>query len=261
MVTRDTPWPAGTPCWADLGVDDLPGARAFYSGLFGWHVPPGPPEVGGYSMCELNGAMVAGIGPRMDPASPPAVWTTYLATADADATAARITAAGGQLVVEPFDVIDAGRMGIAADPGGAVFGIWQAGAQSGAQLANVPGSLIWNENMSRDLDGNKAFYQAVFGYTYGDIAAGDFRYATLDLGESIVGGIGELGAGQPPEVPAHWSVYFAVDDADAAAATVTKLGGRVIAPAWDTPYGRMAVLSDDQGGVFSVMTAAPASPA
>jgi uncharacterized protein len=257
MVTRDTAWPAGTPCWVDLGVDDIARARAFYSALFGWQIPAGPPEAGGYSIGEVNGGQVAGIGPKMGPAGMPTVWTTYLATDDADETAERIAAADGHLIVEPFDVMDAGRMAMASDPGGAVFGIWQAGAHIGAQLANTPGALIWNENMSRSFDGNKAFYRAVFGYTYSDIAAGDFRYATIDLDGRTVGGIGEIGAGQPPEAPAHWSAYFAVDDTDAAAAKVTQLGGSVIAPPLDTPYGRMAVVSDDQGGVFSVMAATP----
>jgi hypothetical protein len=256
MVTRDTAWPPGTPCWADLSAEDVGRARAFYAGLFGWQVPPGPPEAGGYSIAELDGRAVAGIGPKMGPPESPVAWTTYLATDDAAATAARITAAGGQLLVEPFDVMDSGRMAIAADPAGAVFGIWQGSTFHGAQLANEPGSMTWNENMSRDLDGSKAFYQAVFGYDYGDMGDDGFRYATLELDGAIVGGIGELGSDQA-DVPAHWSAYFAVADTDAAVSAVVRLGGRVVAPAWDSPYGRMAVVSDDQGGVFSVMAAAP----
>jgi predicted enzyme related to lactoylglutathione lyase len=254
MVTRDTAWPPGTPCWADLSADDVSQARAFYAGLFGWTINEGPPETGGYSMCEVNGRAVAGIGAKMGPPDAPVAWTTYLATTEADATAARITAAGGQLMMEPFDVMDVGRMAIAADPGGAVFGIWQPGSFPGAQLANESGAMVWNENMSRDLDGNKGFYQAVFGYSYGDIPDAGIRYATLELDGNIVGGIGELPADRPAEVPAHWAVYFAVPDTDAAVAAVTRLGGKVISPAWDSPYGRMAVVSDDQGGVFSVMT-------
>jgi predicted enzyme related to lactoylglutathione lyase len=256
MVTRDTAWLPGTPCWADLSADDVGRARAFYSGLFGWNIPPGPPEAGGYSMCEVAGRAVAGIGPKMGAPDAPVAWTTYLATDDADETAARITAAGGQLLMEPFDVMDTGRMAIATDPAGAVFGIWQGGTFAGAQLANEPGAMIWNENLSRDLDGSKVFYQAVFGYAYGDMSDGGFRYATLELDSAVVGGIGELGDDQPASVPAHWSAYFAVADADAAISSVVRLGGRVVAPAWDSPYGRMAIVSDDQGGVFSVMAVA-----
>jgi hypothetical protein len=255
MVTRDTAWPPGTPCWADLSADDPEQARAFYAGLFGWNIPPGPPEAGGYSIADVGGRAVAGIGPKMGAPDAPVAWTTHLATDDAEGTAGRITAAGGQLFMEPFDVMDIGRMAIAADPAGAVFGIWQSASFTGARLANEPGAMIWNEQLSRDLDGSKAFYQAVFGYGYGDISDGGFRYATFELDGAIVGGIGELGPDQPAEVPARWSAYFAVPDADAALSSAVRLGGRVIAPAWDSPYGRMGIISDPQGGVFSVMAA------
>jgi len=252
MVTRDTAWPAGTPCWVDLGVDDIAQAKAFYGGLFGWDIQDGPPEAGGYAMCLLNGRPAAGIGPKMGPAEAPPTWTTYLASDDADDTAARIKAAGGMVLMEPFDVMDAGRMAVAADPGGAVFGVWQGRMHTGIGVANEPGSLTWNENMSRNFDGNKAFYHAVFGYTFGDLSTEGFRYATLDLGGRPVGGIGELGPDFPAEVQPNWAAYFAVADTDAAAGRVGELGGIVVRPAWDTPYGRMAVLSDGQGAMFSV---------
>ena len=134
MVTRDTAWPPGTPCWADLSADDLGRARAFYSGLLGWNIPPGPAEMGGYSIADVAGRAVAGIGPKMGAPDAPVAWTTHLATDDADGSAARITAAGGQLLMEPFDVMDIGRMAIAADPAGAVFGLWQSLSFTGAQL-------------------------------------------------------------------------------------------------------------------------------
>jgi predicted enzyme related to lactoylglutathione lyase len=253
MVTRDTAWPAGTPCWVDLGVDDVDQAMAFYRGLFGWDIQPGPPEVGGYAMCLKNGRPAAGLGPKMGPAEMPSTWTTYLAADSADDTAAKVTAAGGQLMMGPMDVMDVGRMAVAADPAGAAFGIWQARAHTGAGIANEPGSLCWNENMSRDFDGNKAFYRAVFGYDYDDMSGDGFSYATLKVGDAIVGGIGGLPANVPAGVPAHWSAYFAVADTDAALGTVAGLGGSVVQPAWDSPYGRMATVSDDQGAQFSLI--------
>jgi predicted enzyme related to lactoylglutathione lyase len=255
MVTRDTAWPAGTPCWVDLAVGDIGKAKAFYSGLFGWEIQEGPPESGGYSMCELNGRQVAGIGPKMGPDEMPSAWTTYLASENADETAGKIKAAGGQVLAEPFDVMDVGRMAVAVDPGGAAFGIWQARAHSGIQVANEPGTLTWNENMSRDFEGNKAFYHAVFGYEYGDLSSEGFNYATLDLTGSPVGGIGELDPNFPPEVPATWSTYFGVADADSAVARAAGLGGSVVRSAWESPYGRMAVLADDQGAVFAIVAA------
>jgi len=149
MTTRDTPWPDGTPCWADLGAPDIAKAREFYSDVFSWTVQPGGPETGGYSVAELNGRGVAGVGPKMGPAEAPTMWMTYLATSDADATAAKIKGAGGQLVMEAMDVMDVGRMAVAVDPAGAVFGIWQARAFPGAQIVNEPGAMRWNEQVSR----------------------------------------------------------------------------------------------------------------
>jgi predicted enzyme related to lactoylglutathione lyase len=254
MVTRDTAWPAGTPCWVDLGVDNVATASDFYRGLFGWEIRQGPPESGGYCTCELDSRPVAGIGPKMAPAEVPASWTTYIATDDADETVRKITEAGGQVVMGPMDVMDAGRMALAVDPGGAFFGIWQARAHSGVQMANEPGSLTWNENMSRDFGRNKAFYRAVFGYEYGDLSSEGFNYATINLGGRPVGGIGELDANFPDEVPASWSTYFGVADSDAAVARAVELGGSVVRPAWDSQYGRMAVLADNQGAVFAIVS-------
>jgi uncharacterized protein len=252
VVSRNTAWPPGTPCWVDLGVTDIPKARTFYSSLFGWEIQDTPPEAGGYSMCVIGGRPVAGIG--QSEGDMPIFWTTYLASDDADKTAEAIKTAGGRVVVEPFDVMDVGRMLIAADPGGAMFGVWQAKAHTGVQLANEPGSLTWNENMSRDYDANKAFYGAVFGYQFGDIGVEGMQYSTLDLDGRPVGGIGEIGAEHPAEMPASWGTYFAVADTDAAVARAVELGGAVLAPAWDSPYGRMAVVADDQGAVFAVMS-------
>ncbi len=253
MVTRDTAWPGGTPCWVDLGVEDIDKAMSFYGGVFGWDIQPGPQEAGGYAMCLLGGRPVAGIGPKMGPAEMPSTWTTYLAADSLDDVAAQVKASGGQLLMGPMDVLDVGRMAIAADPAGAAFGLWQARAHTGVGIANEPGSLCWNENMSRDFEGNKAFYRAVFGYDYDDMSGDGFSYATLKVGGDIVGGIGGLPADIPAEVPAHWSTYFAVADTDAAVDTVTGRGGNVVRPAWDSPYGRMATVSDDQGATFSVI--------
>ena len=254
MVTRDTAWPAGTPCWVDLGVDDLDAARLFYEGLFGWTMEPGPPEAGGYIMCLKDGRPVAGVGPKMT-AEQPSMWTTYLAVEDAADTVAKIKANGGRVFMEPMDVMDVGVMAIAQDPGGAVFGIWQARAHTGAGIANEPGSFIWNENMSRAWTENKAFYKAGFGWEYGDMSDGGFNYATFKVAGVDVGGIGELGSDMPAEVPANWTTYFAVDNTDESVDQLIKLGGNVIRPAWDTPFGRMASVSDDQGSAFCLMSA------
>jgi predicted enzyme related to lactoylglutathione lyase len=238
----------------DLGVDDIARASSFYAGLFGWDTQAGPAEAGGYTMCLRTGRPVAGIGPKQGPPDTPPVWTTYLAADDADETAAKISKAGGQLFMDPFDVMDVGRMAVAADPGGAVFGIWQARAHTGVGLANEPGTLCWNENHTRDFDQTTAFYQAVFGYDLSGVEGAGVRYATLKLDGREVGGIMELDASTPAAVPAHWETYFAVAGTDAAVAAVRAAGGTVIRPPWDTPYGRMAMVTDDQGAEFSVIT-------
>jgi predicted enzyme related to lactoylglutathione lyase len=254
MVTRDTAWPSGTPCWVDLGVDDIAQAGTFYAGLFGWEIQAGPPEAYGYAMCLTNGLAVAGIGPKQGPPGTPAAWTTYLASDDADQTSRKVKAAGGRVLMEPMDIMDVGRMAVAADPGGALFGIWQARAHIGVGLANEPGALCWNENFSHDFDHNKAFYQEVFGYEFGDLGDISFNYATLKVSGIDVGGIGELDTTFPAEVPPHWSSYFAVEDTNGAVAKVSALGGSVARPPRDTPYGRMAVVSDDQGAEFSLIS-------
>lgn len=252
MVTRDTPWPQGTPCWVDISVDDVDRARAFYRELFGWTVEPGPPEAGGYTMCLLDGRAVAAIGPKMDPTASTA-WTTYLAVDDADATAARIVEAGGTVPLPPFDVLDVGRLALAIDPGGALVGLWQAHRHTGFQRANEVGAVAWNEQMSAAFERCKQFYATVFGHTLGDISAEGFDYATLKLDGREVGGIG----GQSADEPAGWRTYFAVADTDEAVRLVEKLGGRVLQAGSDSPYGRMAVVADDQGGVFAVISLAP----
>ena len=255
MVTRDTPWLAGTPCWVDVTVADVPKAAAFYRALFSWDIESGGPETGGYCVCRKNGRIVAGLSPEFGPSGDALPsWTTYLAADDTDAVAAKIKAAGGQLLVEPTDVMDTGRMALAVDTAGAGFGLWQGGTTTGIGLANEPGSLSWNEHMSRDYDASKAFYRAVFGYHYQDVSEGGFRYAMFLVDGREVGGIGQYEDGTPEGAPAVWSVYFAVDDTDAAVARVSELGGSAVEPVRDSPYGRIGVVNDDQGAVFSVIT-------
>lgn len=252
MPVRDTPWPPGTPCWIDLMTTDQPAGRDFYQNLFGWQMQVGGPEVGEYGLASLGGRQVAGIGGMMGMDRPP-VWNTYLATADAEATSKAVEAAGGTVVAPVTDVMEFGRMAFAQLPSGGVFGYWQAGTHIGTELVNEPGALTWNEFLTRDYAGAKDFYAAVFGYTYTEIGDETFRYSTIELDGRTVGGIGELPADVPQEVPPHWAVYFAVDDCDAAVGKAVELGATVTRPAADMPYGRHAGLADPQGARFSVI--------
>ncbi len=154
----------GTPSWVELSSPDTDAAAEFYGGLMGWSATePGPAETGGYRMFQQDGKNIGGLMGHMQEGQPTA-WATYVSVADADETAAKVKAAGGTAVVEPMDVMDIGRMAFFADPTGAVFGIWQPKTFTGADLVNEPGSLCWNEVLTRDADADKAFYPAVFGW-------------------------------------------------------------------------------------------------
>jgi hypothetical protein len=251
MTTRDTPWLAGTPCWVDNMSTNGDAARAFYSGLFGWTAEPGPPEAGGYSVATVEGHKVAGIMPAAELPHPP-VWTTYLATDNAAETCEKITAAGGALLQPAMDVMDLGVMAVAQDPTGAIFGIWESKAHTGFHLANEPGTVIWNEVLTRDVDAAKAFYASVFGYTLGSF--GEMTdYAIIEVDGSGVGGIGEIREGTPAAVPPHWKAYFNVANTDESVEKAVALGGTVLMAAQDMPYGRHAEILDPNGAVVALL--------
>ncbi|GAB2961366.1 VOC family protein [Amycolatopsis acidiphila] len=255
MTVCDTPWPEGTPCWVDVMVPDTKRAAEFYGPLLGWELADQGAEFGGYLIAQVDGRAAAAVGPKPPGMEQmPSVWTTYLATDNADATAAKITQGGGQLIMEPGDVGAAGRLAVATDPTGAAFGIWQAGKTTGVEIANVPGTLVWNECMTRDLEAAKAFYSSVFGYEYDDISSAGFAYVIAKVNGNIIGGMGGLPAEVPAEVPAHWSTYFGVTDTDATVAKAGELGGSVLRAPQDSPYGRSAQVADDQGVPFNVIS-------
>jgi predicted enzyme related to lactoylglutathione lyase len=213
-------------------------------------------------MALLDGEPAAGIGPKPQPM--PSVWTTYIAADDVDAAAAKVTAAGGQLLMPPFDVMTVGRMTVFTDPAGAAAGLWQAKDHAGAGVFNQPGAYCWNELHTRDYEAAKAFLADVFGYTYTPMSATgqDEGYVTFAIpgGTEPAGGIADdARMGVPGEVPPHWLTWFAVEDADTAAAAVASLGGRVITGPDDSPVGRMAVVTGPQGETFGIITVAPAS--
>lgn len=264
MPTRDESWPQGTPCWIDVQADDTAAARSFYSDLFGWEISDGPADAGGYLMALRNGRPAAGIGPKPQGAAAPSVWTTYLAADNADDIHAKVVAAGGTPFMDPFDVLDAGRMFVAADPTGAVFGVWQAGAHAGMGVYNEPGACTWNELQTRDFDRGRDFYSSVFGYTYSDVGDGqNMRYAMFALpgadAAQSVGGVNDL-ALMPGETPSHWLAWFAVDDCDRVLGRGLELGGTVMMPAFDGPPGRMAILADREGAPFGIIGLATADP-
>lgn len=244
----------GVPSWVDLGSPDLPKSREFYGALFGWNCPEGPPEAGGYSVCDLGGKTVAGLGPQMNPDFP-AMWMTYVNVDDAAATAAKVAPAGGTVLAGPMDVMDAGRMAILADPLGAVIGLWQPGQHTGAQVANEANTYGWSELITTDLDASKAFYAAVFGWGAADQGppGGPPAYTEWKVADRSVGGMMLKNDNMPADMPPNWGIYFSVDDLDASLAKLKDLGGAVFMGPMEIEPGTFAVVADNVGAVFNIL--------
>src|SRR5262245_9899966 len=280
MPERDHYIP-GVPCWVDTSQPDPRAAADFYSGLFGWEVEDVMPEGSGteYFIGRLHGDDAAAIGSIPEGSPQMALWNTYVAVANADETAARVRDAGGSVIMEPFDVMAAGRMAVCADPEGAVLRRWQAGAMPGGTVVNEAGSLNFNGLATRDVAAAKQFYGSVFGWTTLDLGGGmemwtlpgygddlerdnpEIRKMVAESGgpsgfEDVDASVNPLGTDQPG-VPPHWSVTFATDDADATAAKATELGGTVVAPPLDAPWVRMTVIADPGGATFIASQFAP----
>ena len=246
--------PAGTPCWLDISEPDVPQAVAFYEALLGWDLQDQGPDYAHYHLAKLRDVDAAGLGPIMQEGQPTA-WLLYLAADDLEAALQRVRDAGGSVMMEPMDVMSFGRMAIGVDPTGAVFGLWQAIDHTGCGVMAEPGALTWADLRSPDPDRARAFYAQVFGYTYAPVDGAPPDYLTFHLGGEPLGGIG--GMMGVDQVPPHWAVYFGVADVDDALATVAARGGAMLAPAFDTPYGRMACVADPAGASFWITATPP----
>jgi predicted enzyme related to lactoylglutathione lyase len=253
MVVRNESWPAGRPAWAELMVPDRHAGRDFYSGLFNWDYSEGGPETGYYTLALKNGEPVAAIGEPFPGQEAPSQWTTYLATDDVAKTVATAEANGATVIAPPMDVMEFGKMAVIADPTGAVVGLWQSGTNTGFNVVDEPGTVVWTEHMSGDLDAAMAFFSAVFGYTYTDMSSPAFRYVTYEIDGATSGGMGQLGP-EMGETPPHWLTYFGVDETDATTSAVVDRGGVILKPAWDTQFGRIAVVAGPFGEVFAVIS-------
>jgi|SRR5688572_1594507 len=247
-----TTYPSGTPAWVDLRTTDVEDARRFYSGVFGWTVDPPTPEHHDSTAGMIDGKMVAGIGPLDERADAPE-WMTYVAVDDADDVWRKATTAGATAVMQVTDVPLAGKVGAFRDPTGAVIGIWQAIDHGFAEIVNEPNTLCWNELATRDIDTARDFYRAVFGWSVKTNPFEGTVYTEWKLGEHSVGGSILMTDEWPDEIDAHWMVYFAVDDCDAAVERAEKLGGKIGVEPTDIPPGRFAVLGDPEGAVFSIL--------
>ena len=280
MPERDGYLP-GVPCWVDTSQPDPDAAVAFYRGLFGWDFENAmaPDSPGKYFIGRIRGGDVAAVGSQPEGGPAQAVWNTYIWVQNADEAAAKVRDAGGRVLSEPFDVMDAGRMAVCADPEGAAFCAWQAKEHKGARIVNEPGSLNFNGLSTRDVAGAKAFYDSVFGWETLELPGGAQMWRLPGYGEYLEQGdpglrnrVGEAGApegfadvvaalapiaGEKADVPPHWDVTFAVADADATAERASELGGHVLAPPFDAPWVRMTVIADPQGATFTASKFVP----
>ena len=273
MPERDGYIP-GVPCWVDTTQPDPDGAAEFYGGLFGWDLEDAMPDGSDakYFMGRIGGKDVGAISSQQEGDPSPPHWNTYIWVDSADDTAIKVRDAGGTVLAEPFDVMDAGRMAVFADPEGAAFSVWQAKEHKGSQIVNEHGSVNFNSLHTRDADAAKAFYDSVFGWGVLDVGGGGLMWTQPDYGdhleeiapgtrenvaamggpegfENVVASIIPLGDDQP-DTPPHWSVTFGVDDADATAAQAKELGGTVIVEPTDAPWVRMTVIADPAGATF-----------
>lgn len=254
MVER-TGYADGEPCWVDVTTPDVDVAKRFYGDLFGWTFGVSGPEFGNYVMCLKDDHRVAGISPPVPGLEGlPSAWSIYLASADVEETARRVDRAGGKTMLGPMDIPGSGRMLFGFDPAGAAFGVWQGGAHIGSRLFGEPGSLCWAEINTREPAAVDAFYRALFDYSQEQIGDGqsfDYSAWSLSDGETVCGRLSMTADWDG--ISPHWMSYFAVDDTDRAATRATEAGGRVPHGPFDSPHGRIAVVIDPGGAVFSII--------
>lgn len=248
MTTQTTSRAHGALTWMDLSTPDLEGAKRFYQQVFGWDYLDFGEQFGHYHYALANDRVAAGIG-QPPPDSPiPPVWTIYLASVEDDVE--RVQALGGQVVLEPMAVGDAGKMAVCADPTGALFGLWQPMDFIGAAVEAEHGSLAWSEVNTRDAAAACEFYGQLFGLTAHKLEGQE--YFIMQRGEEMFFGVMQMDE-QWGDLPPHWMGYFAIDDTDAAVERVLAAGGSLAMPAFDTPYGRIAVITDPYGATISLV--------
>ncbi|MCV9994223.1 VOC family protein [Paeniglutamicibacter sp. ZC-3] len=242
----------GAPCWIDLLTSAPEKSQAFYTELFGWTYEAGDAELyGGYITASKDGKMVAGIMNNDGTSGSPDVWTTYLRVDDIDAATKAAAEHGGQVYLPPMEVPEQGKMAMFGDAGGAAVGIWEFGGHTGYEVAAENGAPAWHELFTRDFAPTVKFYEDVFGWDTAVVGDTDeFRYTTLGAGDDSKAGIMDASSFLPAGAPASWHVYFAVENADAIIEKTLALGGEVIQPAEDTPFGRNAALKDPTGAEF-----------
>jgi uncharacterized protein len=256
MPARAFP-PPGAPIWMELYSRDPERSARFYSQLFGWDTESSSHEQGRYITCRLKGSLIAGINPADVGSGSPEGWLVYLASPDAPATTAAAEAHGGEVLVEPLAIGTLGTMALVADPGDALVGVWQPGEHHGTELVDEVGAPVWHEVEAKEYESSLAFYHNAFLWeTRLESDTDDFRYRVQMFEGHPYAGIMDADRIPPEDGLSRWRVYFQVADVDASCAAVVQLGGAVLTAAEDTPYGRMAEVTDPLGAAFNVMAPA-----
>ncbi len=243
-MTTKTSYRPGEPIWADLSTPDPAASAAFYGALLGWQVAPPQEDMGGYTTFLLDDRKVAGLVPVMSPEQPP-TWTCYVCTHDAEQTAALVQQSGGTTMVAPMTVADLGRMAVFVDPAGAVFGVWQPGTHTGADLVDEPGAQTWFELTAPEPAEAVGFYGPVLGWE----AKTSDSYV-----EFVLGGTAVAGCADPSQGTTGWLPYFAVTDPAVGAAQAEALGGSVVLPCTSFPGGSCAIVRDPHGATLGLLT-------
>lgn len=256
MTASASATPDGAPIWVDLGSSDVPASMEFYSALLGWKFEEPNQDFGGYTNAFLDGRRVAGLGPTMAPPgqpAPPDAWTVYLASHDINATVADVMAAGGTTFAAPMQIGELGFMALTANATGAALGLWQPGTHTGTPRTGVAGTPSWHELNTRNFKAATAFYSQVFGTGWTPISdTDDFRYTQMNIAGENCAGMMDVSRFLPDGVPSHWSVYFAVENLDASLARAVELGASVTQDADDSPWGRLAALTDPTGAAVKL---------
>lgn len=271
--------PTGTFCWADLLPAEQGRAIDFYAALAGWNSAVGGAEFGGYALAFGGGteqgpsAMVAGINPsiatirgihegagRVAPAMEPG-WTVYLAAENLDAAVSAVLAAGGTQEQPRMDIPGMGASALCADPTGAAFGLWESAGHDGFGVFAEPGAFCWSEVYSTDVATSRDFFIAAFGLTPSTLSeTPELTYYQLTVPGQEEPAFGVM---QMPEslgdASSHFGAYLAVSDVDGAAARATEHGGNVVSPPFDSPFGRMALLTDSEGASIKIVDPATAT--
>jgi predicted enzyme related to lactoylglutathione lyase len=254
MLTTD--YALGAPIWLDLSCPDTTAATTFYRAVFSWDFQSAGPKAGGYGFWQKDGKTVAALGPLTEEGTRSA-WTVYFHTPDADATAKAVEQGGGTVRVEPFDVMDAGRMALLTDPGGAKFALWQPAAVTGLEAVNDTEALCWVELHTSDPTAAHSFYRSLFGWRSEQMAVPGMAYTVLSTanGDQQAASFGEIAPLQDDAQQPRWLPYFAVADPDNIVARTQENGGSVIMPAMDVPdVGRIASLADPFGAHFAIIS-------